>query len=476
MITLGAKSMKINKISYKLILFIFLISSTITSVSVYFQLNNEYNEQIKQFENELNNIKNNRLDILAQAIWTVDNDSIGMFLKDLVDNEKIVFAQIHEGNKKLVSHGTNKRGNVMKKEFPITKTLNNRVRDIGKLIIVADLNPLYSYIGNRAIETILAEALKIFLISILVIFAIKKFVINHLEKMASYANNLSLSNLHIALELKKHDDTTHDEIDIVSSSINSMRENLLSEIEKNRQSDNILAQQAKMAAMGEMIGNIAHQWRQPLSVITTAASGVKIEHEMNMLTDKRLIESLDGITKSAKHLSSTIDDFRDFFKQDKEKNTFNITNTISKTLSLISNQLQNNEIEIIQDVESIEIYALENELIQVLINVLNNSRDELLNKENQKLLIFIDVYKQNDTIFILVKDNAGGIKDNIINRIFEPYFTTKHKAQGTGIGLYMSEEIISKHMNGTISASNETFTYENEDYKGALFTIKLPVK
>jgi len=467
--------LNINKISYKLILYIFLISSTITSISVYFQLNNEYNEQIRQFELELNNIKNNRLDILSQAIWTVDNDSINVFLKDLVDNEKIIYAKIHEGNKELISLGKPKHIDVIEKEFIIRKTLNGKVREIGKLVIIADLTPLYSYIGTRAIETTLIEIFKILVISLLVIFVTKRFLINYLEKMALYANNLTISNLHIPLELKNNEEqSSNDEIDIVANSINSMRENLLFEIEKNRKNDNIIAQQTKMAAMGEMIGNIAHQWRQPLSVITTAASGVKIEHEMDMLTDKRLIESLDGITKSAKHLSSTIDDFRDFFKQDKEKNTFNIKSTFSKTLSLISNQFLNNEIKIIDNIESVILHALENELIQVLINILNNSRDELLTKEKQELLIFINVYTKSDFMIIEIQDNAGGIKEDIIDRIFEPYFTTKHKAQGTGIGLYMSEEIISKHMNGTISASNVSYVYNENEYNGAKFIIKLP--
>jgi len=442
---------------------------------VYFQLNNEYNEQIRQFELELNNIKNNRLDILSQAIWTVDNDSINVFLKDLVDNEKIIYAKIHEGDKELISLGKPKHIDVIEKEFIIRKTLNGKVRDIGKLVIIADLTPLYSYIGTRAIETTLIEIFKILVISLLVIFVTKRFLINYLEKMALYANNLTISNLHVPLELKSNEEkSSNNEIDIVANSINSMRENLLLEIEKNRKNDNIIAQQTKMAAMGEMIGNIAHQWRQPLSVITTAASGVKIEHEMNMLTDKRLIESLDGITKSAKHLSSTIDDFRDFFKQDKEKNTFNIKGTFSKTLSLISNQFLNNEIKIIDNIESVILYALENELIQVLINILNNSRDELLTKENQELLIFIDVYTKKNFMVIEIKDNAGGIKEDIIDRIFEPYFTTKHKAQGTGIGLYMSEEIISKHMNGSINVNNANYTYNDEAYKGAKFVIKLP--
>lgn len=468
--------MKKNKISYKLILYIFLISSAITSIFVYFQLNNEYNEQIKQFEVDLNNIKNNRLNILAQAIWTVDNDSINVFLNDIVDNNKIIFAQIHEGEKEILSLGSNKKEDVIKKEFMITKTLNNKVTAIGKLTIVADLEPLYFQIRKRAIQTIMVEIFKILVISLLVIFVIKRFLTNNLEKMAQYANKLTVSNLHIPLKLKDEDgDICNNEIDIVANSINSMRINLLEEIDKNKKNDNMLAQQAKMAAMGEMIGNIAHQWRQPLSVITTASSGIVVEHEMGMLSDKRLTDSLDGITKSANYLSSTIDDFRNFFKQDKEKTQFNIKDTIVKTLSLTSNQIHDKNIKIIENIKDITITGLENELIQVLINLLNNARDELIKKHDQELYIFIKVSKYGDNAIIEIKDNAGGIKKEIINRIFEPYFTTKHKSQGTGIGLYMSEKIISQHMDGTITVSNDNYTYSNINYEGARFIINIPL-
>jgi len=467
--------MKINKISYKLILYIFLISLTITSISIYFQLKKEYTEQIHQFEVDLNNIKNNRLEILAQAIWTVDNDAINTFIKDLVDNKKIIYAQIKEEDKNLLSYGKNKFQNVMKKEFDIYKQMNKKNYKIGKLIIVADLDPLYSYIQERATQTIFIEIFKILIISLLVIFVIKKFLINYLEKMASYANNLSLTNLHVPLKLKDMNTYENDEIDIVSNAINSMRTNLLNEIEKNKKKDTIFAQQTKMAAMGEMLGNIAHQWRQPLSVISTASSGIKIQHEMNILTDERLIESLDGITNSAQYLSTTIDDFRDFFRPNKEKVQFNLNTTFTKTLTLISNQFKNQEIELILDIEDIDIIGLENELIQVLINILNNACDELKTKQNQRLLTFVNIYKKEDFVYIKIKDNAGGISQDIINRIFEPYFTTKHKAQGTGIGLYMSEEIISKHMDGEINIKNITYEYENEQYTGAQFTIKLPI-
>ena len=235
----------------------------------------------------------------------------------------------------------------------------------------------------------------------------------------------------------------------------------------------ILHQQSKMAAMGEMIGNIAHQWRQPLSTITTASSGMVLQKEMGILTDEFFFEASKKINTSAQYLSQTIDDFRNFFSPNRQKTKFFLRNTFSTTLDLISAQFNAKEIHIIKNIEDIELFSYENELIQALINILNNSRDELLKKENDRY-IFIDVYKNNiDEVNIIIKDNAGGIKEEVINKIFEPYFTTKHQSQGTGIGLYMTEEIVTKHLNGIISVKNKEFIFNDKKYIGAQFRIKL---
>ena len=245
-----------------------------------------------------------------------------------------------------------------------------------------------------------------------------------------------------------------------------------SEINKKQ---TILHQQSKMAAMGEMIGNIAHQWRQPLSTITTASSGMVLQKEMGILTDEFFFEASKKINSSAQYLSQTIDDFRNFFTPNKEKYNFNLAETFSTTLDLISAQFIAKEITIIKNIEDIELYNYENELIQALINILNNAKDELIKKpSNEKKYIFIDVYKnENAEVNIVIKDNAGGIPLEFMDKIFEPYFTTKHKAQGTGIGLYMTEEIVTKHLEGKISAENETFTYGGVEYTGAVFKIVL---
>ena len=246
------------------------------------------------------------------------------------------------------------------------------------------------------------------------------------------------------------------------------------EIEK-RQS--ILHQQSKMAAMGEMIGNIAHQWRQPLSTISASATGVLISKDLGVLEDSLLNDSLHKINKSAQYLSKTIDDFRNFFNPEKIKNKFLLKDTLKITSELVSAQFNSQNIEIIENIENIEINSYENELIQALINILNNAKDALKSKEQKldKKLIFIDIYKSKKELVIKIKDNAGGILDENINKIFNPYFTTKGKAEGTGIGLYITEEIIVRHLNGQLMVKNKEYIYENISYIGAEFTITVPL-
>ncbi len=246
------------------------------------------------------------------------------------------------------------------------------------------------------------------------------------------------------------------------------------EIDKNRQKDALLAQQSKMAAMGEMIGNIAHQWRQPLSLISTASTSLKLKQDFDMLEKDEVIRTSELITKTTLHLSQTIDDFRDFFKPNKEKTKSNTKELWDKTYNLIKEQHKIHNIEVIIDIEYKEIYLLINELMQVMINILNNAKDQFV--KNKKNFIFILIRKDEDELMISIKDNAGGIPEALITRIFEPYFTTKHQSRGTGIGLYMSEEIIQKHMNGTIEVVNDTYTYKGDEYKGANFIITIPMK
>jgi signal transduction histidine kinase len=231
-----------------------------------------------------------------------------------------------------------------------------------------------------------------------------------------------------------------------------------------------------LAAMGEMIENIAHQWRQPLSVISSAVTGMQLQKELNLNENKEDdIKSLILVNQSVQYLSKTIDDFRNFLKTDKIKSKISINNTLEKSLSLLSSKLKNRNISIIKNLEELTICGIENELLQVFMNILSNAKDVLEDKRIDEKMIFIDITKDNKNVVISIKDNGGGINESIINRVFEPYFTTKHKSQGTGIGLYMSQEIVQNHMGGTISCTNTSYEYNSKNYTGAMFKITLPL-
>ncbi|WP_258238535.1 sensor histidine kinase [Arcobacter sp. CECT 8986] len=244
------------------------------------------------------------------------------------------------------------------------------------------------------------------------------------------------------------------------------------EIEKQQ---NILAQQSKMASMGEMIANIAHQWRQPLSVISTAATGISFQKEMGILEDEEFFSATKKINESSQYLSKTIDDFKNFFNPNKNEVRVNIKEVIEKTIKLVDAQFKTKNIEIIKEVKDINFFTLENELLQVLINILNNARDELIKRDDINRYIFINTKAEEEKVILQFYDNAGGIKEENLEKVFEPYFTTKDKSVGTGIGLYMSHEIICKHLNGNLSVSNYNFNYNDVEYTGAMFIIEIPM-
>ena len=249
------------------------------------------------------------------------------------------------------------------------------------------------------------------------------------------------------------------------------------QVELIQSKDKVLFQQSKMASMGEMIGNIAHQWRQPLSVISTCASGIKLEKEINDIKDERLYESLDLIVENTQYLSKTIDDFRNFFKADKVIEDFCVNDSIFKVLKLLKSSIQNHSIQVETYLDGdLIINGYPNEFLQVLINVLNNAKDALITQPKNARFINIKTSIENKKCIVEVNDNGGGVNEIIVSKIFEPYFTTKHKSQGTGIGLYMSHQIVVEHMKGSIFAKNKEMIKDGNIYKGCSLVIVLPIK
>ena len=245
-----------------------------------------------------------------------------------------------------------------------------------------------------------------------------------------------------------------------------------------RKKEQLLEQQSRLASLGEMIGNISHQWRQPLSMISSISSGVKLQDTLGAMNSSILNESMDDISKQVSYLSKTIDDFKNFIKNDKKRKDYNILESIETCLTIVKSSISNNYITLEKELLVIATCSgFEGEILQAMINILNNAKDVLVeNIENHDdRLIFIATSKNEKSIFISIKDSAGGIPQDIIEDIFNPYFTTKDK-DGTGLGLYMSKKIIEETNHGSITVKNVDFTFNKKEYKGAEFIIQLPLE
>ncbi len=240
-------------------------------------------------------------------------------------------------------------------------------------------------------------------------------------------------------------------------------------VRKEKRQNAIMNQQSRLASMGEILENIAHQWRQPLNTVSWMMNDVLIKAKLGREDEIDLEELAKKVNNSVQFLSDTIEDFRRFVDHSDLAQTFNIKKVINSTILLIKETLVKSNIQIELDcANDIRYKGFENDIKHVIMNLLNNARDAFEEKKISNGLIYIRVYHEKDDLIIAVRDNAGGIPKNILKNIFEPYFTTKHKTKGTGLGLYMSKNMIER-VGGTI----EAISILN---KKTTFIIRLPTK
>ena len=240
----------------------------------------------------------------------------------------------------------------------------------------------------------------------------------------------------------------------------------------------LLESQSKLASMGEMIGNIAHQWRQPLSVISTISTGMKMQKEYNLLSDEEFNKGCDNIDENVQYLSHTIDDFRNYISGDSSVKRFNLKSDTESFIKLVDSTISKYNIQLILNLDqNINIVGYPNELIQCFMNIFNNARDALLEKkiEENERFIFITQELKDEKAIIKFKDNATGIPKDVISHIFEPYFTTKDHSTGTGIGLNMTHNLIVNSMQGKIEVETVNYEFNNKKYKGTEFIITIPI-
>ena len=251
------------------------------------------------------------------------------------------------------------------------------------------------------------------------------------------------------------------------------KNNLVRELnnKRDKEIEILIHRQTRLVALTDMISNVAHHWRQPLSVITTAVTGLKIKSEFGSIVQKDISEVNDIVVNTAQNLSNTINIFEDLMKEGKQE-TFNISKTIKNSIELlnITNKEFNCNFEFKLD-ERLEIFGVESELSQVVINILTNSYEAFERKKLEKKIVQIKLERIENNICLNIIDNAGGVEDSIIDKIFDPYFTTKHKFQGTGLGLFVCSQIVIEHFHGNITCENIL----KDDEKGCRFLITFPI-
>lgn len=251
-------------------------------------------------------------------------------------------------------------------------------------------------------------------------------------------------------------------------SYDAIRQDITSKKELEEQ-QGILIEQSKSAAMGEMISMIAHQWRQPLQAVSILIQKLPLNKMLDgEISDELLDQVVEDIGSQLQYMSKTIDDFRDFFLPDKAQETVPVNVIIDKSLEFLSMMIKTDSISVNLEAKTTTKVTLHvNEIVQVLINLIKNARDVMIERKIEHKELNIRYYDNNKCLIIEIEDTAGGVPEEFLAKIFEPYFSTKSDKNGTGLGLYMCKTIVEKHSNGRLSVSNSKL--------GAVFKVELPI-
>jgi len=274
-------------------------------------------------------------------------------------------------------------------------------------------------------------------------------------------------------KLENYNQLLEQEVKKRTLDLNSLNKNLDKKVKEQvvqrQEQEQLLIHQSRLAAMGEMIGAIAHQWRQPLNALNLVLQNQNINYHLGKLDEETMTQSMEKSDRLINKMSTTIDDFRNFFKPNKHAEFFNINTVIESTIGLVDAQFKNHNIEInINCEKELNINGFQGEFSQVILNLLNNAKDILIERHKTDPIIKINAHTGPNGINITIHDNAGGIPADIINKIYDPYFTTKDEGKGTGIGLYMSKMIVENNMQGKLYAFN--------DLEDSNFVIEIPTK
>ena len=488
-----------SSIRYQLIIGIgFLFTALISSFTYY----TTYSQSEFLRIQGIKQAKNRSMMLAATAkLWVLSNDYIG--LEESIDNFKkyddLILASVINMEGKVIAHTDRskiglfvadvKQISFLKKMLQPTdihvdegEIYTNNTKHIDIFHVIHNKDTHIAWVHLRIDQSMRQKNISMILIQGVIFTVLSLIVAIFLSYLTAY--NLTKYLLRLIGTMKqirmgaknvRADESGTKEVHQLSKEFNLMldtiREKEQSLINANLEIQNkeeIMLAQSRHAAMGEMISMIAHQWRQPISVISMGANNILADIELDMVDEKTLKSGAKDIINKTQELSKTIDDFRNFFRPSKETDEILPEDVFAEALSVIGKSLEYNNIEVITEFHNgKEIRTYSRELMQVLINILKNAKEALAESIKEDRKIFISVVDNDSEVFLSVCDNAGGIKEDILDKIFDPYYSTKNEKNGTGLGLYMCKTIIEKHLMGNIKAQNKN--------SGACFIIRLPL-
>lgn len=414
----------------------------------------------------------NKAEIYNEDALMIFNSTPAKFSSNNYSNNKSISQVIKDKKLYIYHHREEMRIDAI---FPLAMPLkDNEVysKNYGALYLEFDMSVQHQQLEDSIYKYAIVNGFVILLMVMVLAFLMYFLILRRLSILHKMTIALSMGNYDVRVE-----SGFNDELGKVNNAFNNMAQQIAKHqkelesrveeaVKKNKQQNHLMMQQNRLVAMGEMINNIAHQWRQPLNTLALILQKLELFHKRGKLSSDSLEENVAKGMFQIETMSTTIDDFRDFFKQDKEMQTFCMKELIEESSKLMQSTLEENRIQISSNIEpSTQISAYKNELIQVIINLINNAKDALVENVESDRWIDIGCYVEDEKMVMEIRDNAGGVPEDVIDKIFDPYFSTKEEGKGTGIGLYMSKTIIEENMKGMLEV-------ENSD-EGAVFKVIL---
>lgn len=505
-----------NSVGYKLLKVVFSFYIFIAVVVTAAHIAQEYYFTKDSILEDLQRAQKSFENGLTNSIWQLDEKQINASVQGIVQNSSIVGVAILSPDDKNIARigvigseneaikdsifdeptnlGVSFSSNLYHHSFEVIDNTYSEGEKLGVVHFYSNQGVIFERVKYNFLVIIINSIIKTVALWIIFLYFAKKILTRPLSKITYAAQELDIKNFKTSkVHINAHEDN---ELKVLERSFNNMIDKMEAtfaqlenqkliiehknqaldkinaglevkvkkEVKKNREKDMLMLKQSKQAAMGEMLGMIAHQWRQPLTAISSNISNLYFDISMGEIEEEQMEKTIDSINEQIAFLSNTIDDFRNFFKKDKELVYFTPEDVYAYVRKMMGNSLRDINVQLHIDFNE-ELYTYKNELVQVLINLMKNAADALKEKEIQNPTLHLFCSEKKEYVVFEVVDNAGGIPKEILEKIFEPYFSTKDDKNGTGLGLYMSKTIVEDHLKGKLLASN---------YKtGARFTVAI---